>query len=142
MIYQQFRDLVRDHERFTGFQMPLNLETYLVELLSERLERTDIIPHPSFAEKYLELYHRPTIYDLKDFADSSLFFCSLMPEYGQRRGLDMSYYASLGISVYYTAGDLTEDSRYTQLGNWFYHLQKFLNSCLRKKPLPQFVNLQ
>lgn len=142
MYYQQFRDLVRDHERFTGFQLPLNLENYLVEMLSDRVDKTDIIPHPSFAERYLELYHRPSISDLKDFADTSLFFCSLMPEYGRRRGLDMEYYASLGISVYYTAGDLAADARYTQLGNWFYHLQKFLNSCLKTGTLRDLVPLQ
>jgi hypothetical protein len=139
MIYPQFRQLLQDHERFTGFHLPLSLETYIVEMLSDRLEKTEIIPHPSFAERYLELYHRPSIQDLKDFADSSLFFCSLMPEYGNRRGLNLDYYASLGISVYYTAGDLTEDARYTQLGNWFYHLQKFLNSCLHGKPLKELV---
>ena len=139
MVYQQIRDLVRDHERFTGFQIPLTLENYLVEMLSDRVERTEIIPRPSFAERYLELYHRPTLHDLKDFADSSLFFCSLMPEYGNRRGLNLDYYASLGISVYYTAGDLAEDPRFTQLGNWFYHLQKFLNSCLHMKPLRELV---
>lgn len=142
MVYQQIRDLIRDHERFTGFQLTDPLEIYLAEMLSDRVEKTEIIPHPSFAERYLELYHRPTIADLKDFADSSLFFCSLMPEYGNRRGLSLDYYASLGISVYYTAGDLAEDPRFTQLGNWFYHLQKFLNSCLRTTTLKDLVPLQ
>jgi hypothetical protein len=42
----------------------------------------------------------------------------------------MDYYAALGISSYYTVGDLTHDSRMTQLGNWFYYLQRFLNTAL------------
>lgn len=127
----RFQELVKDHEQETGFEMPLLLEQYVVDLLTDRLNRVDIIPEPSFAERYLQLYSTPCIPAIKDYADSALFFCSLMPEYGRRRGLSMDYYATLGISAYYTAGDLAPDVRYTQLGNWFYHLQKFLNSAIK-----------
>ncbi len=126
----RFQELLREHEYETGFEMPQMLESYLVDLLADRLNRVDIIPEPSFAERYLQLYTKPTVVELKDYADSALFFCSLMPEYGRRRGLSMDYYATLGISTYYTAGDLAPDPRFTQLGNWFYHLQKFLNSAI------------
>jgi hypothetical protein len=111
--------------------MPLLLEQYLVDLLTDRISRVDIIPDPSFAERYLQLYHGAQDWQIRDYADSALFFCSLMPEYGQRRGLNMDYYATLGISAYYTLGDLARDDRFTQLGNWFYHLQKFLNSAIK-----------
>ncbi len=127
----RFQELVQEHERETGFEMPVLLEQYIVDLLTERLNRVDIIPEPSFAERYLQLYSTPSIAAMKDYADSALFFCALMPEYGRRRGLSMDYYATLGISTYYTAGDLAPDVRFTQLGNWFYHLQKFLNSAIK-----------
>ena len=122
---------IHRHRRETGFDMPELLEYYLVDMLTERLDRCDIIPEPTFAERYLRLYKETRLSEFKDFADSALFFVSLMPEYGRRRGLDMSYYATLGISTYYTLADLSEDPRYTQLGNWFYHLQKFLGSAIR-----------
>lgn len=121
---------IHRHRQQVGFDMPELLEWYLVDLLTERLARVDIIPDPSFAERYLQLYQETRLSAFKDYADSALFFVSLMPEYGRRRGLDMQYYASLGISTYYALSDLSEDDRYTQLGNWFYHLQKFLNSAL------------
>jgi hypothetical protein len=119
------------HSRKTGFQLPELLAWYLADLLTERLDRVDIIPEPSFAERYLQLYHEHRLSEFKDYADSALFFVSLMPEYGRRRGLDMTYYATLGISTYYTLSDLAEDPRYTQLGNWFYDLQRFLNTAIR-----------
>lgn len=122
---------IHTHRQETGFDMPELLEHYLVDMLTERLDRVDIIPEPSFAERYLRLYSETRLSEFKDYADSTLFFVSLMPEYGLRRGLDMSYYATLGISTYYTLGDLSEDPRYTQLGNWFYHLQRFLESAIR-----------
>lgn len=99
-------------------------------MLTARLNRVDIIPDPSFAERYLMLYQGYNAAEYKDYADSALFFCSLMPDYGRRRGLSMDYYATLGISTYYALGDLSEDDRYTQLGNWFYYLQQFLDSAI------------
>jgi len=127
----RFQELVQEHEYETGFEMPVQLESYVIDLLTDRLVRVDIIPEPSFAERYLQLYSNPSIAAMKDYADSALFFCALMPEYGHRRGLSMDYYATLGISTYYSAGDLAPDVRFTQLGNWFYHLQKFLNSAIK-----------
>lgn len=123
---QQFYQMITEHSRRSGFELPFALAEYLAQMLDIRLTRVDIIPEPSFAESYLQLYQcsEPSAYI--DFADTTLFFCSLLPEYGHRRGLSMDYYASLGISTYYTAGDLFADPRFTQLGNWFYHLQKFL----------------
>ena len=121
---------LQTHRDQTGFDMPWLLEDYLVDLLTVRLTRTDVIPEPSFAERYLLLFQHYNAAAYKDYADSALFFCSLLPDYGRRRGLGMDYYASLGISTYYALGDLAADSRYTQLGNWFYHLQKFLYSLL------------
>jgi hypothetical protein len=129
-VEQQFREHIEQHCQHTGFEMPLLLKEYVVSLLSSRLRRIDVIPEPSFAERYLELYHRPRFWELRDYADQCLFFCSLLPDYGYRRGLDLDYYASLGISVYYTLGDLARDDRYTQLGNWFYDLQRFLDHAL------------
>jgi hypothetical protein len=120
------------HRQQVGFDLPLMLEHYLVDLLTDRLNRVDIIPDPSFAERYLKLYSETRLDQFKDYADSALFFVSLMPEYGRRRGLDLDYYASLGISTYYTLADLSEDPRYTQLANWFYVLQRFLVSAIRE----------
>lgn len=126
IIYQH----IDQHRRSVGFDLPMALEWYLVDVIVDRLSRVDIIPDPSFAERYLQLYSETRLDQFKDYADSALFFVSLMPEYGRRRGLDISYYSSLGISAYYTLGDLAADPRYTQLGNWFYVLQQFLNSAL------------
>lgn len=123
---------VENHARDQGFEAPPLLIDYLVDLLTDRLDRVDIIPDPSFAERYLQLYQEHSFSAFKDYADSALFFVSLMPQYGQRRGLDMSYYATLGISTYYTLGDLSSDQRYTQLANWFYYLQRFLDSALHR----------
>ena len=133
---------VHTHAERVGFSAPESLEYYLVDLLTSRIRQTQIIPEPSFAERYLQLYDtktRPS--EIREYADQCLFFTGLLPEYGHRRGLDVDYYASLGISSYYTVGDITEDDRMIQLGNWFYHLQKFLNSALHPDTKLELINI-
>ena len=129
-IMEQFYIHLTAHAKKHGFDAPKDLLLYLTELLGKRVNRTAIIPDPSFGERYLTLLSQGNYPELLDYADTCLFFTSLMPEYGIRRGLSMDYYASLGISSYYTAGDYFVDDRYIQLGNWFYPIQKFLYSAI------------
>jgi hypothetical protein len=138
-VYRRFESLLADHAARTGFTVPELLLYYLAELCASRIDRVDIIPDPSFAERYLLLYTAATVSGLKDYADSSLFFCSLMPEYGRRRGLDMDYYATLGRSVYFTLAELSEDARFDQLGLWFLPIQQFLSTALHNQHIQDIV---
>jgi hypothetical protein len=135
MISGDFRSLVREHCEGQGVLAPDSLQQYLADLLDQRIGVVDIIPDPSFAERYLQLYQYTTEAAYVNYADQCLFFCGLMPDYGRRRGLSLDYYATLGISAYYTAGDLSGDDRYTQLGNWFWVLQRVLDTLLHPRPL-------
>lgn len=138
-IQAQFRQYLTEHCASTGFEIPTLLEDYLVGLLAARLRDTEIIPQPSFAERYLEIQQLDRAHLYQQFADQCLFFVSLLPEYGRRRGLDIDYYSSLGISAYYSVGDRIQDDRFIQLGNWFYDLQRLLHSAIvPHKPLAQF----
>lgn len=128
------RDIMFDHiythaDRM-GFSAPEPLLGYLADVLDTRLTQVELQPQPSFAERYLELYLDPEPRAIRDYADTCLVWVSLVPEAGTRRGISMDYYATLGISSYYAVGDLTDDPRMIQLGNWFYYLQKFLYSAL------------
>lgn len=123
-------DHITTHAASVGFAAPEPLLGYLADMLDSRLTRTELIPEPSWAERYLEFYHGADARDIREYADTCLVFVSLLPDYGLRRGLTMDYYATLGISSYYTVGDMTSDARMIQMGNWFYYLQKFLNSAL------------
>lgn len=134
-VRSAFFDLVDEFQTESGFQMPDSLRDYLIDLLAVRLRDIDIIPQPSFAERYLEIHQRPTAVTLQQFGDQCLFFVSLMPGYGTKRGLNLDYYCTLGISSYYSWGDLARDSRGAQLGNWFYYLQNFLQALLHHRPV-------
>lgn len=130
-----FKTLIREREQESGFAMPRTIEQYCVYLLAERVERTDLIPDPSFGERYLMMFSDPKAAEFKQFADDCLFFTSILPEYGNRRGINMSYYVSLGVSSYHTCGDLTRESIYKQVGDFFDPLRKFLESTIRNRPI-------
>jgi len=136
-----FFDIVKETEEQTGFEMPEPVEAYIVFLLADRVEKNTIIPDPSFAERYLELYHSKEPEEIRIFADDCLFFTSLCPNYGVKRGLDMDYFCTLGISSYYTYGDLTERPLYTQMGNWFYNLRKFVECALTRSTALNLIRL-
>jgi hypothetical protein len=51
-----FYTLIRERCEETGFAMPATVENYCVLLLAERVEKINIIPDPSFAERYMIMY--------------------------------------------------------------------------------------
>ena len=133
MVRDQFRTYISEHASEVGFDMPTHISDYLIDLCTDRLDKPELIPEPSFGERWLNLQELDRAYLFQEYADQCLFFVSLLPEYGKKRGLDINYYASLGISSYYSVGDAISDERFIQLGNWFYHLQKFLNSAIHPR---------
>ena len=130
-----FHVLITERERETGFQMPKPVENYCVRLLAERVENKNLIPDPSFAEKYLTMYQNPRAEEFRQFGDDCLFFTSVLPEYGNRRGLSKRYYCDLGVASYDTCGTLVNDNLYKQLSNCFYELQEFLESTIKNRPI-------
>jgi len=130
-----FKTLIREREKETGFELPKAIEEYCIYLLAERVERTDLIPDPSFGEKYLLMYQNPRADDFRQFGDDCLFFTSILPEFGHKRGLNKRYYCDLGVSSYHTCGELIGDQLYKELGNYFYELQRFLESTIRNRPI-------
>jgi hypothetical protein len=123
-------DHLDTHAAQVGFAAPEPLLGYLADVLDTRLTQVELTPEPSWAERYLELYLDPNPGHIQAYADTCLVWVSLVPAAGQRRGISMDYLATLGISSYYAAGDLTGDTRMRQMGNWFYHLQRFLYTAL------------
>lgn len=127
-----FRELIQEHSERTGFEMPELLEQYLALLLESRLTDVAIIPEPSFAECFLELNQKNNKMGLKHFGDQCLFFSSLLPEWGSRRGLTPRYYAQLGSSSYESYSIWSGDVRFRQLAMWFEPLQRFLASMVNQ----------
>jgi hypothetical protein len=139
------REIIRNHifthAESQGFAAPWLLLEYLTDLCTDRLTQVNIMPEDSWAESYLRLYDFTRAAAARDFGDSCLFFTAIQPRWCSRRGLSPDYLHCLGISAYYSYADYSGDPRYTQLGNWFYHLQRFLETAIRPNTKLELVDL-
>jgi len=77
--------------------VPLVVRAYLVAFLAAWAQRSDFVPEPSFAERWMTLR---TAEETKEFADQCLFCVSLFPNMGERRGIPAGYYSDLGSMAY------------------------------------------
>ena len=50
-----FYDLVKDAQSTTGYELPLEVEAYVVMLLADKLDKPNFLPEKTFAEAYLSL---------------------------------------------------------------------------------------
>ena len=94
---QVFRSLVRDTRESYGYQLPNFVEQYVVMLLADHIDRPDWMPTNSFVEAYMLIKNSK---DAKLLGDECLFLCGVFPDYGKRRGLDVTYYANIGSGSY------------------------------------------
>jgi len=53
-----FYDVVRETQYSTGYELPVELESYVVMLLATHIDKNNFLPKTSFAEYYLRLTER------------------------------------------------------------------------------------
>ena len=128
-----FYGIVRDTQDTHGYELPDHLEAYIVMLLAHHVERPDFLPDTSFAEKYLTIDSRK---DAKSLGDTCLFVSGVFPNMGKRKGLNRSYYTSIGIGSYSSMyGNLFEE-----LATHFVFLSDFIEVTIHSSK-PQKYNL-
>lgn len=128
-----FYGIVRDTQDTHGYELPDHLEAYIVMLLAHHVERPDFLPDTSFAEKYLTIDSRK---DAKSLGDTCLFVSGVFPNMGKRKGLNRSYYTSIGIGSYSSMyGNLFEE-----LATHFIFLSDFIEVTIHSSK-PQNYNL-
>jgi hypothetical protein len=94
-----FTKVVQQTVAETGFSIPDDIETYIIALLSSHVEKSDFLPQKSFAESYFKLTHRSS-YSAKELGDTCLILSGAFPEYGEKTGLNKTYYKNIGKSSY------------------------------------------
>ena len=75
-----FYDIVKDTQSKTGYELPLEIESYVVMLLASKIDKPDFLPTKTFAQCYLTLkeYNK---YDAKTLGDTCLFVRGVFPNY-------------------------------------------------------------
>ena len=121
---EKFSEVIETTQRRTGYPVSWQMKSYLSYLLADHVERTDFWSE-SVALRYLalEAHHR---HSAKDLADNCLVLTGIFPEFGNRRGLNVDYYAEIGAASYGIAADATGSAILAELHVEFYTLTENL----------------
>ena len=127
-----FYDVVKETQYSTGYELPVELESYVVMLLATHIDKNNFLPKTSFAEYYLRLTERDR-YSNKELGDTCLFVRGVFPNRGRRYGLDKSYYSKIGKSCYENAGAVLHPELFGQLALHFDFLGDFIELTVTPK---------
>ena len=127
-----FYDVVKETHYTTRYELPNELESYVVLRVATHIDKNDFLPKTSFAEYYLKLkdYDR---YSSKELGDTCLFVRGVFPNKGKRYGIDKYYYSKLGRSCYENAGAVLHPELFGQLALHFDFLGYFIELTVTPK---------
>ena len=126
-----FYDLVQETQSTTGYELPLEVEAYVVMLLADKLDKPNFLPEKSFAEAYLSL-KQPYRLSAKELGDTCLFVTGVFPEYG----LSVNYYSNIGKSSYSIATTNLDIEIFELLSTKFDFVREFINIATKPKYSP------
>ena len=126
-----FYDLVQETQSTTGYELPLEVEAYVVMLLADKLDKPNFLPEKSFAEAYLSL-KQPYRLSAKELGDTCLFVTGVFPEYG----LSVDYYSNIGKSSYSIATTSLDIEIFDLLSTKFDFVREFINIATKPKYSP------
>jgi hypothetical protein len=118
-----FYEVARETQETTGYELPHDVEAYIVMLLGTFVDRPNFLPNKSFAESLLSL--RNNRLEAKQLGDVCLFVSGVFPEYGMKK----PYYISIGRTSYGTL----EGDVFISLTQHFDFLSDFIHLMVRSK---------
>jgi len=133
-----FYDIVCEAKETHGYELPVDLESYVVFLLASHIERPDFLPQSTFAEAYLKL-KRPYTQNAKQLGDTCLFVTGVFPSYGQDKGLDITYYSNIGKSSYSMAKEYLNIDLFESLSTHFDLLRTVIDTSINKHKTPTIL---
>lgn len=139
IYFSAFHQVVQDTQKANGYELPQNLEAYLVMLLSQFVDRPNFTPEESFAEAYLKLSRYRSM-DAKELGDICLFVTGVFPTFGNRKGLSITYYRGIGKSSYEIASTMMNRELFVDLSNHFDFLSDFINLTVNDKKIKPLIN--
>lgn len=123
-----FQHLITETKNSYGYELPLHVEQYVIMLLADHINRPNWMPEDSFIETYYRIKNST---DAKMLGDECLFLCGVFPEYGQRKGLDIDYYGSIGSNSYSRASSVLNIELFDTLSRHFKFVSKVINVTVK-----------
>lgn len=131
-----FHRVVKTTQAETGYMLPEHIESYVVFLLADHVDKRDFLPQTSFAEIYLDLNSSRSA---KELGDTCLFVTGVFPEYGKRKGLKRSYYIEIGQGSYQRASTSLNTPLFNELSTHFEFLSNFIGITVKSKNISSLI---
>lgn len=128
-----FFRVIKDTQEITGYELPEDVEAYIVMLLASHVEKIDFLPEQPIAIEFLSL-RKPADYKAKELGDTCLFITGVFPYYKSRHGLNKRYYADIGTTSYSLTAEIFNTELFTTLSNNFEFLGDFIERAIRSTP--------
>ena len=135
---QAFTKIVQQTVVETGYSMPNDVETYIIALLSDHVEKPNFLPQTNFAEAYISLTDKSS-YSAKELGDTCLILSGVFPDYGSKFGLNESYYKDIGKTSYEQASRILNRELFYMLYLHFDFISKFINLTTSKSDAPIII---
>ena len=129
-----FYDIVKEASETTGYQLPIEIESYVVMLLADKIDKPNFLPEQTFAEELLAL-KQPYRLTAKELGDACLFVTGVFPEYG----ISIEYYSNIGKSSYSIATTNLHTELFDSLSTNFDFIRKFINLSIKPNNLPIYT---
>ena len=120
-----FYDVVQESKGKNGFDLPEDIEAYVVMLLASYIDRPNFLPEETFAHAYLKL-SRPADYSAKELGDTCLFVTGVFPAYGSKHGINRKYYQDIGSSSYEIVSEVLNPDLFVPLSKHFAFVSDFI----------------
>lgn len=91
------KDLFDECAERQGWQVPDDIKSYCVAILTDHINRPDWQPQPSYAEQFMNLRTTRAAIEL---GNECWFTRAVFPELMERRGIRASYYVDMGMACY------------------------------------------
>ena len=131
--FNAFYEIVKETQESSGYTLPVDLESYIVMLLSHHIDKPNWLQEKSFAELYLNLANKTKRMPAKELGDKCLFLTGVFPQYANKRN-KRRYYQDIGSSSYSVVHELIPGSVFGQLSTHFVFLSDFLETTITKVP--------
>ena len=110
------------------------IESYVVMLLADKIDKPNFLPEQTFAEELLAL-KQPYRLTAKELGDTCLFVTGVFPEYG----ISIEYYSNIGKSSYSIATTNLHTELFDSLSTNFDFIRKFINLSIKPNNLPIYT---
>ena len=119
-----FYGVVKETQESSGYTLPIDIESYVVMLLADHLDKPNFLPESTFSESYMRLKNSR---NAKELGVTCLFVTGVFPDYG----LDNDYYINIGKSSYNMISHGYNKELFTALSKHFHFLRNFIELSVK-----------